>query len=91
MVPSARHRRLAKLLLMVTQCRDMKEILSEKIVRDYKGILTTAFTDQPVSMKYRGIYELAKRGKGFLNYKTEFKDFTFKEVIRLWMKKYAKQ
>lgn len=90
-VPSVRHRRLAKLLLMVTQCRDMKEILSEKIVRDYKGILTTAFTDQPVSMKYRGVYELAKRGKGFLNYRTEFKDFTFKEVVRLWMKKYAKR
>lgn len=90
-VPSVRHRRLAKLLLMVTQCRDMKEILSEKIIRDYKGILTTAFTDQPVSMKYRGVYELAKRGKGFLNYKTGFKDFTFKEVVKLWMKKYAKQ
>jgi hypothetical protein len=90
-VPSTRLKRLAKLLLMVTRCADMKTILSEKIVRDYKAILTTAFTDQPVSMKYRGVYELAKRGQGFLNYKAEFNETTFKEVTALWMKKYGKR
>ena len=90
-VPSTRYSRLAKLLLMVTQCQDLKTILSEKQIRDYKAILTTAFTDAPVSMKYRGVYELKKRGEGFLNYRTEFNSTTFKEVIRLWMKKYKQQ
>jgi hypothetical protein len=42
-------------------------------------------------MKYRGVYELAKRGKGFLNYATEFTSTTFEEVIGLWMKKYKQQ
>ena len=90
-VPSTRHRRLAKLLLMVSKCKDMKTLLSEKIVRDYKAILTTAFTDQPVSMKYRGVYELVKRGEGFLNYKAEFNETTFKEVTHSWMKKYKER
>ena len=90
-VPSTRHKRLAKLLLMVTRCADMKTILSDYTVRDYKAILTTAFTDAPVSMKYRGAYELAKRGQGFLNYKAEFIETTFKEVVSLWTKKYEKR
>jgi len=90
-VPSTRHKRLAKLLLMVTRCTDMKTILSEYTVRDYKAILTTAFTDAPVSMKYRGVYELAKRGEGFLNYRAEFTETTFKEVVSLWTKKYGKR
>jgi len=90
-VPSTRHKRLAKLLLLVTRCTEMKTILSEKIIRNYKGILTTAFTNQPVSMKYRGIYELAKRGEGFLNYRAEFTTTTFKEVTAQWKKRYEKQ
>ena len=90
-VPSTRHKRLAKLLLMVTRCKDMKTILSDYTVRDYKTILTTAFTDAPVSMKYRGVYELAKRGPGFLNYKAEFTETTFKEVVSLWTKKHGKR
>jgi hypothetical protein len=90
-VSSTRYRRLAKLLLLVTQCGDMQTILSERTLSTYRTILTTAFTNQPVSMKYRGVYELVKRGKGFLNYQTAFTNTTFEEVIGTWMKKYGKQ
>ena len=44
-------------------------------------ILTTAFTDKPVSMKYRGVYELMKRGEGFLQYTTQAGTITTKEAI----------
>jgi hypothetical protein len=90
-VPSTRYTRLAKLLLMVTQCQDTKRILEERLLSRRQKIYTTAFTDKPVSMKYRGVYELAKRGKGFLNYATEFNDTTFQEVVGLWMKKYKQR
>ena len=90
-VPSARYRRLAKLLLMATKSSEMKEALSSRMIRDYKSILTTAFTDQPVSMKYRGVYELAKRDKGFLNYRAAFDNTSLKEVVSQWTKKYGKQ
>jgi hypothetical protein len=76
---------------MVTQCQDTKRILEERLLSRRQKIYTTAFTDKPVSMKYRGVYELAKRGKGFLNYATEFNDTTFQEVVGLWMKKYKQR
>lgn len=90
-VPSTRYRRLAKLLLMAVKCREVKQMLSERALRDYKTILTTAFTDKPVSMKYRGVFDLAKRGDGFLNYRAAFDETSLTEVLSLWMKKHAKQ
>lgn len=94
-VPSTRYNRLAKLLLMVSKCREVKKTLDEKSIRNYQAILTTAFTDKPVSMKYRGLYELAKRGKTgegkpFLNYRGEFNETTFEEVVTQWMKRFNK-
>ncbi|MDP2167961.1 MAG: hypothetical protein Q8J64_06495 [Thermodesulfovibrionales bacterium] len=94
-VPSARHRRLAKLLLMALKCREVREELEARTVRRYRSILTTAFTDKPVSMKYRGLFELVKRGTGaagqFLNYRAEFENTSLKEVVALWTKKYGKK
>jgi hypothetical protein len=90
-VPSTRYTRLAKLLLMVTQCQDTNRILEERLLSRRQKIYTTAFTDKAVSMKYRGVYELLKRGKGFLNYATEFNANTFEEVVGLWMKKYKQR
>ena len=71
---------------MVTLCREMRQILEEKSFNRLSSIYTTAFTDKPVSMKYRGLYELVKRGKGqerrpFLNYQGKFNDMSLKEVV----------
>ena len=92
-VNSTRYDRLAKLLLMVTLCGDMRDELEFKRLDRLSSTYTTAFTDKPVSMKYRGIYELAKRGKDkagkpFLNYRGDFNDMSFKEVVTAWKKKY---
>ncbi len=63
----------------------MKRTLEEICLREYTGVYTTAFTDKPVSMKYRGVFELAKRGKGFLNYAAAFDpEIKLKEVVNLW-------
>ena len=81
---------------MASKCREMKQILDEKSIRNYRSIMTTAFTENPVSMKYRGIYELIKRGKTkegkqFLNYRGEFdQTTTFQEVVQIWTKKFNK-
>lgn len=89
--PSTVHRRLAKLLLLVLLTRELKTVLEEAALKRVKAVLTTAFTDKPVSMKYRGIFEMIKRGEGYLNYRAEFKDYTLKEAYALWMKKFEKQ
>lgn len=90
-VPSTRYRRLAKLLVMASMTVEVRQHLEGILLKRLDGILTTAFTHKPVSMKYRGLYDLVKRGEGFLNYRGEFKPMTLKEVVPLWMKKYAKQ
>lgn len=90
-VTSRRHKRLSKLLLLVSVSREMKQTLEEALVSRVKAVLTTAFTDKPVSMKYRGIYELVKRGEGYLNYRAEFKNDRIEEAIRIWKTKYEKQ
>ncbi|MBI5189930.1 MAG: hypothetical protein HZA22_04590 [Nitrospirae bacterium] len=93
-VPSTRYKRLAKLLVMATLCGDVRRMLEEKSLNRLSSVYTTAFTEHPVSMKYRGVYELAKRGKDektgkqFLNYQGKFNDMSLKEVVEIWRKKH---
>ena len=89
-VNSARYRRLAKLLLLVTQTREVRRLLEEKFFLEIPKCRTMVFTDKPVSMKYRGLYELARRDPGKLVYETELGILNVSEVIPLWLKKFEK-
>ena len=81
-------KKLSKLLLLATTTKELQTLLKAKFVQAVNFILTTAFTDKPVSMKYRGIYKLMKRGKGFLQYATPCGTITTEEAIKTWLKKY---
>ncbi len=81
--------RLSKLLLLATRTSELQEILKEKFIQAVDFILTTAFTDKPVSMKYRGVYNLEKRGKGFLQYTTPAGVINTDEAVTIWLKKYS--
>jgi len=89
-VNSTRYRRLAKLLLLVTQTREVRRLLEEKFLLEIPKCRTMVFTDKPVSMKYRGLYELARRDPGKLVYETELGILDLSEVISLWLKKFEK-
>lgn len=89
--PSRRYPRISKLLLLATLADEMKTLLEEHTISRVKSVYTTAFTDKPVSMKYRGVFELVKRGEGFLNYRGEFQNYALKEALETWKKKYAKR
>ena len=89
-VNSTRYRRLAKLLLLVTQTREVRRLLEEKFFLEIPKCRTMVFTDKPVSMKYRGLYELARRDPGKLVYETELGLHELNEVIPLWLKKFEK-
>ncbi|MBN1663496.1 MAG: hypothetical protein JW943_07850 [Deltaproteobacteria bacterium] len=83
-------KRLSKLLLLVTKSKELREMLKKKFIQNVDFILTTAFTDKPVSMKYRGVYSLLKRGEGYLQYATDCGEFTLQESLNIWIKKYGK-
>jgi hypothetical protein len=89
-VNSGRYRRLAKLLVLVTQTREVRKLLEEKFLLEISKCRTMVFTDKPVSMKYRGLYKLARRDPGKLVYETGMGILDLKEVIPLWLKKYEK-
>lgn len=53
--------RLAKLVLYAALSREA-QLLGERYAhKRLRGLVTTAFTDRPVSMKYRGLFRLLKR------------------------------
>lgn len=85
-----RYPKLSKLLLLVTKSQEIRLLLEAKYLRSIRTVLTTAFTEKPVSMKYRGPYKLHSRKPGRLNYIAEIGATTLKEVIPLWLKKYNK-
>lgn len=89
-VNSERYRRLAKLLLLMTQTREVRCLLEEKFLLEIPTCRTMVFTDKPVSMKYRGLYKLARRDPGKLVYETDMGILDLSEVIPIWLKKYEK-
>jgi hypothetical protein len=89
-VNSERYRRLAKLLLLMTQTREVRRLLEEKFLLELPKCRTMVFTDKPVSMKYRGLYQLARRDPGKLVYETDLGILDLSEVIPLWLKKFEK-
>jgi hypothetical protein len=89
-VNSERYRRLAKLLLLVTRTREVRRLLEEKFLLEIPRCRTMVFTDKPVSMKYRGLYKLARRDPGKLAYETDMGILNLDEVIPLWLKKFEK-
>jgi len=89
-VNSTRYRRLAKLLLLVIQTKEIRRMMEEKLLAELPSCTTMVFTDKPVSMKYRGLFKLARRDEGKLVYSTEMGIRNLKEVIPLWLKKYEK-
>lgn len=60
--------RLSKLLIMGTLSSELKEELDIRFKSNVDKISTSVFTNKPVSMKYRGIYQLDERDNGKLYY-----------------------
>ena len=89
-VDSTRYSRLAKLLLLVIQSKEIRRMMEEHLLDELPTCRTMVFTDKPVSMKYRGLFKLARRDPGKLVYETDLGIRGLEEVIPLWLKKYQK-
>ena len=89
------YQHLAKLVLyaaLSTEAKLLAERLSKHRIRK---ALTTAFTDRPVSMKYRGLFDLHTRKEApddnphrfMLNYLSDMGRWSLAEGYALWQKK----
>ena len=81
--------RLAKLVIMAVLSTEMQTILQVAFGRRIRTIGTTAFTQNPVSMKYRGIFNLHDRKPGRLNYVGQAGRWSLQEALALWQKNHS--
>jgi hypothetical protein len=85
-------RRLAKLVAMLACSREAVHAWCKRFVMRPKSLCTTAFTDAPVSMKYRGIYELTSRKPGRLQYEAQIGEARPAKSIYLdWLGRFGGQ
>lgn len=88
------HDKVSKLIVMLALTRELRRRLERTNLVKTVGVLTTARTDKPVSMKYRGPMKLLKRGEKdgekFLNYIALWPQTTVQEAYREWWKRFGK-
>lgn len=79
--------KLSKLLIMLTRSKEVRKLIARKMANFYVGLKTTVYSDKPISMKYRSVYELERRDKGKLIYVGKFNELTLNEIFKTWLKK----
>ena len=85
---------LGKLILYASLSSEMKQLLERRCVSKFDFWLTTAFSRNPVSMKYRGVYKIATRKDNsdperpyMLNYFGTTGQWDLKKALKIWLKK----
>ena len=91
-VPHTKYQRLSKLMVMLAISGETRRAVERLSVRRQANVKTTAFTDRPVSMKYRGPMKLKARGttddgENFLQYQADFNDASWQDTLGLWLKR----
>ena len=89
-VVNSHQAKLSKLLIMCELSHDTQMEIARKYGEYYKAIKTPVYTNNPVSMKYRGVFKLAKREEGKLTYIGEFGKESITNIYKSWLKKYKK-
>ncbi|GIZ15515.1 hypothetical protein [Capnocytophaga catalasegens] len=80
--------RLSKLILLCIQSQVVKKILQRKTKMEVNNCYTKVYTNQPVSMKYRGVFKKVKLEKeSVLMYETDFGLYKEnQEIIKAYQK-----
>lgn len=79
--------KLSKLLIRLLKTSEIRRIISKKMMHRFEGLKTSVYTDKPVSMKYRGVFDLDRRDKGKLMYSCRFTGERLDEVYQAWLTK----
>ena len=87
----SRERRVSKLVAMMATSKLTVAIAVRKLLIAVQQIVTTAFTDKPISMKYRGIYDLTGRGPGHLQYASAVRRQSPQDIYREWYERHASE
>lgn len=95
-VTGTRYKRLSKLILYLILNKEVLRMVNNHTMWEHEGFTTRVFSNEPVSMKYRGLMDIAKRKEEKIGYKYNIiyhkKDKminTIKEGLHLWLQKYG--
>lgn len=101
-ISPTRYRRLSKLVLHAAVSRESVGLAERFTNRRIRSVVTTAFTDRPASMKYRGTLNLLKRtdrgedrdraefpSRFELNYGIDAPRWTLAEGLEVWRQKHS--
>lgn len=93
-----RDAKFSKLIALIATSKTLLDIVSKKLISRLDYVVTTARTHNPVSMKYRGIYELLSRRPAddpsegnIINYGSAMREATPQQMYQEWWRKYGKQ
>jgi hypothetical protein len=81
--------RVSKLIAMLATSETVTGRLEIMFLERIETVLTNAFTDKPVSMKYRGVFELVGRSPGKLSYVSRVRRRTPDALYREWFQQYV--
>lgn len=95
--PTSRYKRLSKLILHLCCTETVLAMMNERTMWEHTGFTTRVLTNNPVSMKYRGLFDLVKREdfeQGNYKYKLIYQSKAlFPDVetaLAAWLKKDGK-
>ncbi|WP_413787775.1 hypothetical protein [Streptomyces platensis] len=88
--------RLSKLIVLAATSAEARLLCQRAFSRRIRAVSTTAFSNNPVSMKYRGLLRLTKRGpsnedgwKFQLQYQGALGEHTLDEALETWAKRWG--
>jgi hypothetical protein len=79
-----REGRISKLIAGLAVSEEIMRWVRTRLLQDVRHIFTTAFTDKPVSMKYRGVFALHSRKPGQLQYRGDARGQTAQQIYEAW-------
>ena len=96
--PSSQYKRLSKLIINICCTKTFIEEFNDICMWEHTGFTTRVFSNNPVSMKYRNLFTLAKREEtknGYYKYNLIYQNRenifeNFNEALKSWLKKDGK-
>jgi hypothetical protein len=96
--PHSRYKRLSKLIIGLICSKPVIDMVNEDVLWTHVGFTTKVFTNEPVSMKYRSMFELVKKEEikdGHYKYSLIYQNRkkihrTFKEALTAFLDKDGK-
>lgn len=96
-LPRTRYKRLSKLIIAAAVSVEATRRMERSWTRRAHGVQTAVFTNRPMSMKYRGLWDLRERVdlpktekfKYKITYESGVNRWTLNEALQMWLKKWG--